>query len=423
MNKIWQMLNSAGVRQSLISVVGNFSATGISAVALIIISRLLGPEKFGEFSVGFSLVLILTKINDMGLSATILKFGASAPTNEEKNEVYSLTLRYKLAITIVLVVAGVLGVNYLADLLNFHNIPILLASFTIGLITVYYEQLLSMSQSVHLFTQAVLVNAIQASVKLSAAIIIWLSSQIGVGLVFAVYMGAPVLPVLLTKKIMPKWFKIDLRIKSGRYQSKIINMAKHSAVSLICAGLIENADVLFVKKYLDTYETGLYSGALRIAMAFALIAYSLGNVLYPRVAKYKYKYDLQPYLKKSLLVVLLALLGAIAFIPFSKIILILTIGSQYLPSLSVLNILVMSSFLAVATIPFIAMFYSYDASWYFSVSGLLQLAVVIIGNVWFVPIYGLEAAAWTRLATRVVLLLFTFMVAIYYYRKLDEVKN
>ena len=158
-------------------------------------------------------------------------------------------------------------------------------------------------------------------------------------------------------------------------------------------------------------------------MAFALIAYSLGNVLYPRVAKYRYKYDLQPYLKKSFLVAFLALVGACSFIPFSKIILILTIGSQYLPSLSILNILVASSFLAVAAIPFIAMFYSYDASWYFSVSGLLQLAVVIIGNVWFVPIYGLEAAAWTRLATRVVLLLFTFLVAIYYYRKLDEVKN
>ncbi|MBP7774930.1 hypothetical protein KA078_04020, partial [Candidatus Woesebacteria bacterium] len=67
--------------------------------------------------------------------------------------------------------------------------------------------------------------------------------------------------------------------------------------------------------------------------------------------------------------------------------------------------------------PFIALFFSFDIPWYFSLSGVLQLAIIVVGNGIFVPEYGLAAAAWTRLAARMALFVFTVIFAIYMYKK------
>lgn len=412
------MINKkSGFTQSFISIIGNFLATGLSAIALILISRILGPEKFGIFSVGFSIVLILTRINEIGLNTAIIKFASSAKNKKSQNKIYSITLKYKLIISGLIFLIGFFGADFIAKQLNFSQSIIIKLSFTIGLITVYYEQLLYMLQSVHFFTNSVIINAIQAATKLIGAIILFSIGINKVWPIFLAYIISPITPVVLSKKLLPKWVKIDLSIQDRELKQRLFSLAKHSSVALISAGIIENIDVLFLQKYLTSYETGLYGGVSRIAMMFALVAYSLGNVLNARVAKYKDKSHLNKYIKKSFLIIMLSFFGFLAFIPFAKLLILLTIGSEYLSGVPILIILTAASFLAIAAIPFIALFYSFDANWYFSLSGLLQLAIVFIGNIVFVPIYGLQAAAWTRIITRLFLFIFVFALSMYLYYK------
>lgn len=418
------MINKkSGFTQTFISIVGNFLATGLSAIALILISRILGPEKFGVFSVGFSIVLILSRINEIGLNTAIVKFASSADSKKDQNKIYSLTLKYKLLLSSLIFIIGFLGADFIAKQLNFSQSIVIRLAFTAGLVTVYYEQLLYMLQSVHFFTQSVLINAIQAGSKLLGAIALF---AIGIGKVwpiFLAYIAAPLVPIFFAKKLLPKWVKINFSIQDDKLRQKIFSLAKHSSVALISAGIIENIDVLFLQKYLNSYETGLYGAVSRIAMMFGLVAYSLANVLNARVAKYKTKDHLSKYIKKSFLIVILAVLGFIAFLPFAKLILLLTVGPEYLSGVAILIILTAASFLAIAAIPFIALFYSFDANWYFSLSGILQLIIVLTGNMLFVPIYGLQAAAWTRIATRLFLFVFVFLLSMYLYYKNYVKKN
>ncbi len=415
--KSFRVFTSSGLRQSTITIFGNIAGTALSALALILISRLLGPEKFGEFSVGFAIVLILTKINDLGLSTAIVKFATANDPATERNQVYSLTTKYKLILSAIIILIGLVSYQWLAHLLNFAEPSLILVSFTIGLSTVYYEHLLAILQSVHRFSQAVVINALQAGSKLIGATGLFLLHVSQSLPIFGWYIAAPLVPVLLTKQLMPSDFQIDLKISNPVLQRKIFKLIKHTAIGLIAAGIIENVDVLFLQKYLTTYDAGLYSGVNRIAMMIALVAYSLGNVLNPRVARYKTVEHLRPYLKKALGIAGLALVGFLAFIPFSRLAIWLTIGSQYLSGQGILLILTAASFLAIASIPFVALFYSFDADWYFSVSGILQLAIVLIGNIIFVPKFGLEAAAWTRLATRFMLFTFTIISGLIIYQK------
>ncbi len=412
----------SGYIQTTFTVIGNLASSAVSAISLIIITRILGPEKFGVFTVGFSIVLMLTKINELGLNTPLIKYASSSDSQKTRNAIYSLSAKYKLLFSLAVALFGLLGAEWLDGLINFHEPIIIKLAFTVGLATVYYEHLLSVLQSLHRFTQAVVINMIQAATKLVTALVMWLLDVKQVSLFFLAYIIAPLAPVLMSGRLLPSWLKQDLKTVDLGVQKRLISLAKHSSIALISAGIIENVDVLFLQKFLTTYETGLYGGVSRIAMVFAIVGYSLANVLNPRVAKYRTADHLLPYIKKSFGVVLLSILGFLAFIPLAKLSIFLTIGPEYYSGTGVLLILTAAGFLTIAAIPFMALFYSFDLSWYFSLSGLLQLAIIIVGNLIFVPVYGLEGAAWTKLASRLFFFLFTIILGLVVYQR-DYVKK
>jgi len=140
-------------------------------------------------------------------------------------------------------------------------------------------------------------------------------------------------------------------------------------------------------------------------------------VLYPRVARYKSKTDIQSYLKKAFLVMLVSAGGFLAFLPFGQLVILATIGPAYLSGYFILLILMAGAFLTLATIPFLALFYTFKADWYFSLSGVLQLIIVIAGNWLLVPEFGLVMAAWTKLAARLCLFVFTVGLALWLYHR------
>ncbi|MEX0895716.1 MAG: oligosaccharide flippase family protein [Patescibacteria group bacterium] len=399
--------HSQGVRQSGIMIVGNAAATGFAAIALMIISRSLGPEQFGVFSVGFAIVLMLSRINDVGLSFAVQKFASRSDDRGEKNNIYSYSFQLRLIAALFLMVIGVLITPTLAAWLNFPQQHIITIAFFLSGCTVIYEQLQAMLHSLQRFSQSVLTNAIQAIIKLLSAIAISLTAPQAILPFFISYIIAPIIPLLFFRKLFPAWVKVDLFKTYWEEQKLLKGMAFHSGVGLLALGIIENIDVLLVQGYLDSYETGLLSGASRIALMFSLLAYSLGSVLQPRVARYTDRRHLKSYLKKASLLAAASLLGFTLLAPLSHWFILFTIGPEYLESAHILTILLAASFLTIAVMPFIAVFFSANMPWYFSVSGILQVIILVGGNILFLPEFGLEAAAWSRLVTRVFLLFFT----------------
>lgn len=405
----------SGVYQSILTIFGNIVATGFAALALILISRLVGPSEFGIFSVGFALVVILTKLIDAGLNSAVVKYVGGAKSLEEKNAMYTVATKLKLLLTIIIVITGTIASPVVASLINFPHIDIIRVSFILASCTVLYEHFLALLQSLHLFGKAILLNLLQSLTKLIVVLVFYLLSIKSGSWLFALYISAPFTSLLVAHKVIPKNIIPKLFKSYPQAEKSILQMVKHTSIAIIAAGIIENIDVLFIQRYLNTYETGLFGGVSRIAMLFAVIAYSIGNVLYPRVAKYKSQEHLQAFLKKAFMIVVASALGFLMTIPFAKWLIILTIGQAYVTATPVLLILLAASFLTIAVIPFIALFYSFNANWYFSLSGILQLVIVVLGNYLFVPVYGLEAAAWTRLASRIFLFVFTVSMGLYYY--------
>jgi len=133
-----KLLKSKGIRQSALTIIGNLIGTSIAAIAIILLIRILGPEKYAEFSVGFAIVLMLTRLNDLGLNPTIVKFSSEVKANSEKNFIYNYALKYKLLASTIIMLLGVFSYKSIAEILKLNEPLIILLSFSFGLATVYY---------------------------------------------------------------------------------------------------------------------------------------------------------------------------------------------------------------------------------------------------------------------------------------------
>jgi O-antigen/teichoic acid export membrane protein len=414
---IAKSLQSEGLRQTIITLFGNTLATGLSAISIILISRVLGPASFGEFSVGFSIVMILTRLSDAGLSASLLKFAGSTNKRDQLNKYFSITIKLRTLLALAFAALGLVFYQQISQTFRLSNPNIVLVSLTFGIFTVFYEQLISMLQSLRQFERAVVVNFLQASTKLIGASFYFFTNQSSLISIYAWFIAAPVVPLLIYKQLLPNWININLFKKFKTQFDQIVNMSKHTAITFISSGIIEHVGILFVQGYLTSFQTGLLAGVTRIAMLFSLLSMSLGHVLYPRVARYKSQTDFSAYFKKATVISLLSFVGLALFLPFSKLSILLTIGQEYTSGVTILYILLTAVFTAIATVPFAAMFYSFDAPWYFSLTGAMQLIIAIIGNWVFVPTYGLMASALTTLFIRVAVFIFTAALAFILYRQ------
>lgn len=417
-------LQSSGVRQTIITLAGSTVAAGIAAIAIILFSRSLGPSLFGEFSVGISIITILSMFNNGGLNTALLKLIGAATTNAHKNTIFSVALRLRLLFSVLIAVVYLALTPLLIQWFKLSHPEIVMLSLVLGYSTSYYEHLMVVMYTTHKFTQAAYLNIIQSLVKLVGSLFLLITHSQDLTAAYIVYSAAPYFSLPLAGFFLPKWVRITIKETSRRVTNQVLQVTKHAALATISTGIIDSISVLFVQGYLSSFETGLLGGTQRIALLFTLLAASLGDVLFARVAKYKRAQDLQSYMKKAVLLSAGSLASFLVVVPFSRFLLITTIGPQYAPGLPILNILLAGVFFQLATVPFLALFYTFDSDWYFSSTGLAQLLITIIGNMIFIPMYGLWGAALVRLVIRVLLGVFTAAMATkLYYQKIAALKK
>lgn len=409
---------STGASQTLINVIGNYSSAFMAALAIIYISRSLGPTIFGEFSAAFSLSIVVAKINDVGITIASQKFASQTSKNSEAKAFIYYGYKLKFFFSILIIALGLLVSPYLTKLFNFSHILIVPISVIFGVSVTYYDQLVITLLAIHSFVRASLVNFTQATFKLVTSVIVLFFYPKQLIPLLMLFLFAPAFPLLFKSIFEPSWYKNIKKIEvSKKNRIKFLKLSKHSAILVLSSGIIDYIGVLFVKNFLNSYEAGLLGGISRIALLFSLVGISLSQVLYNRVSKYKQKNDLDIFIKKAYALSLGAVVLYLLTLPFLSIVTELSIGSEYLVALKPLTILLASVFVHIISIPFMALFYSFDKDSYFSTSGILQLFLIIIGNLILIPQYGILGSALAQLLSRVVLLLFTVALAYNTYKE------
>lgn len=399
--------------------VGSVGTTVISAVAMIIFSRALGPTQFGIFSVLFSLLLILSKIGDFGVNTAVQRYIAKVPDQlgEIKRYVGSGTY-LKLLITLTVAVVGITSSPWITlHILNLSSDSIVLVRLVFFLTggVVFYEYVNSVLQGVQAFNLSIISNTIQSLTKLLLALFVLISNSISLLPIIILYLLAPVLGGLIGFLKLP--FTLFAPNSDQKSLAQILAVSKWTGISILAAVIADNLDILIVQNQLTSYDTGLYSAAVRIASIASLVAWSLGTVLNVRVARYSNPSHLRKYLRKATILAVGSFVGILGLMLFSKPALLYTVGVDFLPATTPLNLLFISTALLTATAPFVALFYLFDRPQYFAISGILTTVFLLGFDLVLIPTLGLAGAGVARIVARLAALIFTLFYA---YRSYQE---
>jgi len=407
---------------------GNVVGTIISAIALILFSRFMGPTEFGLFSAAFAAMQIVVRLSDMGTNMAAERAIARVYGRDDQlaDRLMRVVLYFKLASFVLCLIIGWLLAPWISvTLLHIDNVGLIRTALLLSLGTIFFEYSTIVFQSTERFSMVARITIVQALGKLLFGLIMMWQGMLHATEGLLIYGLLPGFGALvgwgrgtLSNFTLPKTWKKDLPI--------ILRVAKWTAIAAIAATLADNIDTLLVQSFMSSYDTGIWSGAVRIATFASVIGWSVGAVLNVRVARYQNRSHLKEYLGKAWKLSLLIFTVIVFSIPFARLAITLSIGSAYLSSITPLQILLFATAITGATTPFVALFYLFDAPQYYAISGVLQTIVLILGDLFFIPHLGLIGAAWVRVVVRIVILLFTLVYArrayVWHFRPHDRQK-
>lgn len=404
---------STGLKSIIGMSVGNIGATVISAIAMIIFSRALGPLDFGVFSVLFSILLILSRVGDLGVNISVQRYIAQNKGNQKLITKFTqVGSALKLIFTAAIFLIGILGSNYLTtSLLKLpsNNVVYVQLVFCLSLGVIFYEYITSILQAIQSFSFSILCNWVQSATKLALALTSLFLHELSLYVITLLYLFAPVLGGIVGFAKIP--IVSFLPLWDRKIVSKILSVSRWTGIAIIAATVADNLDILIVQNLLSSYDTGLYSAAVRIASVASLFSFSLGTVLNVRVASYKDKAHLSIYLKKAITLSIFSLIGISLLSFISQPAIILTVGKEFLAAVPALQLLFIATAVLTATSPFVALFYLFDRPIYFALSGILSTVLLLGGDLLLIPEFGLLGASYARLIMRIIVLLFTLWYA------------
>lgn len=416
-NFLPRMKQSQGLFSIAVLGAGNVIGTVISAIALILFSRFLGPTEFGIFSAAFAAMQIGVRVADMGLNIaaerSIARVFNSDPTLADKY--MRVSFWFKFVLSGIAVILGWILAPWLAHtILHLESVGIIRLALILSAGTVFFEYTTFVFQSSGNFSKVSRITIMQALGKLLfGLLLIWQRS-------LTAFTGLLLYALMPFVGALSAWGKKPLSTFSlpGTWRRELkvmLGVAKWTSIAAISATLADNIDVLMIQSFLSSYDTGLWSAAVRIATFASVLGWTIGAVLSNRVAKYTNKKHLDDYLSKAWKLSLGAFVLILCAIPFSHLGIWLTVGSAYFPATTALQILLISSALAAAASPFVALFYLFDKPRYYAYTGVLQTLILLVGDYFIIPTLGLTGAAWVRVGVRLFVLVFTLVYARYAY--------
>jgi O-antigen/teichoic acid export membrane protein len=405
-------LKSRGLAAIAVLGSGNVVGTVISAIALILFSRFMGPAEFGLFSAAFAAMQIVVRVADLGTNMATER--AIARVYGHDNQLADRLMRVGFWLKAVNFAAcatiGWFIAPWIGSLLRLDSVSLIRSAILLASGTIFFEYTTLVFQATHHFGMVARITIAQAIGKLLFGfILIWqgiLHATSGL-LVYGLLPGVGALTAWvknpLTSFTLPKSWQKDLWA--------ILAVAKWTGLAAVAATLADNIDTLMVKSFMTSYDTGIWSGAVRIATFASLVGWSIGSVLNIRVAKYHDPAHLKTYLGKAWKLALLSFLVIFVCLPLAGFSIWVTIGQAYLSATAPLQILLIASGLAAATSPYVALFYLFDRPQYYALAGFISTGILLLGDYFAIPAFGLMGVAWIRVVVRIAVLVFTLLYA------------
>lgn len=390
---------------TIYQVIGKVVSGGSALFVTALITRNLGIELYGEYSIIFTYVFLFFVIADFGVNAIIIKEFAVDKELAKNRFVSVLTLRIAIGLSLIFIASiGLVFAPY-----TYHvkqaillTLPIILLQSVSSAASIIYQSYLR-------YKQQMIATIVGSSVTI---FFVWFLISTGRANIFDlafVSVISAAFVVIVSLFFIREYINWGNKKIDPKYWGFVIKDAIPLGISLFFNTMMIHVDRLILSFVSSSASVGIYSLAYKIFDVFLVIVTFFMNAMYPILLKTKSE-SREKYIK--------LIKYSVAFMSF--IALMITIvststsgffipriwGAEMFSSTIPFNILISGSVLFYITSPL---------SWVLVIEGHQKYLPKVYGfglllnailNIIFISKYDYTAAAWTTLITEFVVLIF-----------------
>ncbi len=378
-------------------ILGRVFSMGCVFLIFVMVARFIGAEQFGQYTYLIIFWGILFSIAEFGTNSVIAKDLAQKQDNDQIYFGNFLLLKLGLfCITIMLAipVAWFLRPDLFLFLLSgIIALPILGSRFFEPIFQIYERPWYSLWLSVSYgFIYLVL----------SLLVLFW---KPRIDMIIGAYIIANIVYVVLaftlSSRVIRPIFKFDRKIIHS-----ILKVTIPIGLSGILTLVQMRADTFMLASMKGDLEVGLYNAAYKFLDMAVILAIMIFNPLMPILSKYalENREKLRYNFTRILEIISMAILPVAIITPFvSKSIILICYGSDFIEAASALNIMAWIGVLVFYSILNYTVLVAVEVVafqiWLTALSAVMNVSL----NLFLIPSYGINGAAWATLLTEIVL--------------------
>lgn len=361
-------------------------------------NRYLGPEKYGLINYGLSFIAIFTFIANLGLDGIVISYLVRDKDNEGNIIGSSILMRLISGLVSIFLVYCTVrlfepGDRLLLTISIIQSISLIFKSFEI--IDIWFQSTLSSRNAV---IAKIAASLLVAAYKLVLIITVKSVEWFAFAVVVQSIVIAVVLSILYFKKGGKQWSV------SYRTCGKLLTKSHHFILSGMIMVIYTQMDKIMIGKLLNSTQVGYYSASMAIAQLWYFIPNAVINSARPVIVSAKLE-DEKEYKNKLIklfaFIIFSGIIVSIGITIFSKLIIIILYGKDYLPAAAPLVINVWAGIFALLGVARDIWYISEDKMKYAKTFITCGAIINITLNAVLIPQIGINGAAIATLITQV----------------------
>jgi O-antigen/teichoic acid export membrane protein len=381
--------------QDLLKVLsGNVAAQGIGFLTIILISRDLGPEQYGVFSLLLAIFTISIQISDFGISTSYVKY--LSENLSKAKEIFFTVVVSKIVLSFIIILSLYFLSEYISVFFfesDIYTKLIQLISVAILFHSIYGVIVANLQAKQHI-KQFAFMHIFHNLLKILAVVFISFSFIQNEHLEYFIYAYSFsvvfILMFLLLTNIKNLSFKNHFDFT---HFIEIYKLGFWIFLSALATMVIMRLDIMMLTKMSTSQEAGYYSVAMNLAMVFPLITASLTATLLPKMESFLKNNSTKEYIFKILAKAKYVLLGLIIMEILSPYLITLIFGIEYIHSIRVFQIILIAFTFGIIVNPIALVIYSINKAYVLTLLNWIQLPLNYFGNILLIPLFQADGAA------------------------------
>jgi PST family polysaccharide transporter len=397
--RVRELLSGATARSSFIVACGNAAQALASLATTVVVSRHLGPEGYGVFSVALGAATTAAPIIDFGLDPSLLRQAARANAAGDTAAIaryVEAAAQLKCAFYLLIGGTGVALSGWLArSVLRYPHAPLLrwacVGALGLNLLTLG-RGLLEARQR---FLDVAIATAGTSFLRLAVVAGLWLAVALTPGTALLIYLAAPAAGLAYALWRQPDIsFRLPTFAGLARERRELLAFSGWAGVGSIFAAITNYLDMALINRWCDPASVGYYAAAYRFAFVLITASFPIASVLRARASAFQTVDRLEAYLDKARIMIPLAALGVAAVWLAAPLVVRVFLGPAYAPSVPLIRILSLGTGVMFVAGPYSMAFYALGRSRPLAALSFVNLVVFPLCLRLLIRRYGIAGAAW-----------------------------